>query len=102
MTMPNPTDVARIAARQPALEYDNRAFWIWVVWALKPDAPTPIQLVAVCSSEEAAKRYEAATDLYPGARLVSERAPLDHLFGAADLRSVVHRSARRHHLGEKQ
>lgn len=63
----------------------------WVVWAMKPG---DLRLVAVCSSQEIADRYvEQAVSLFPDHRLAAENAPVDHLFGGSDLRSVAFRAS---------
>lgn len=78
-------------ADQPELAFDRGIFWCWVVWAFKVG---DIQLAAICTTEEIANRYVAnITSEYPEHRLYAERAPLDHLFGGSDLRSVAFRAA---------
>lgn len=63
----------------------------WVVWAMKPG---DLRLVAICTSTELADRYvEEAGALFPEHRLAAENAPVDHLFGGSDLRSVAFRAS---------
>ncbi len=63
----------------------------WVVWAMKPG---DLRLVAICTSRKMADGYvEQAASLFPDYRLAAEDAPVDHLFGGSDLRSVAFRAS---------
>jgi len=76
-----------------ALEYSVGAYFVWLVWALKPHEP---KIVCICSSEaKADSRLHHMARLYPGARMVKERVPLDHAFGSRDLQSVIYAAPRK-------
>lgn len=69
---------------------------VWVVWAVSGKGEHEPILVAICSSEETADRYRPAVEQnFVGARFHAEQAPVDHLFGAVDMRSVAFRTAMR-------
>jgi hypothetical protein len=75
---------------------DNGEPRVWVVWAVSTDGSHQPMLVAICSSEERAERYRPAiAPNFNGARFHTEPAPVDHLFGEADLGSVAFRTAMR-------
>lgn len=75
------------------LEYSVGAYFVWLVWALKPHEP---QIVCICSSEaKADSRVEHMARLYPGARMTKERVPLDHAFGGRDLQSAIYAAPRK-------
>lgn len=64
---------------------------VWIVWAL---APGDLRVVAICTTASIARRYHSdAAPLFPNHRLAVEIAPLDHIFGASDLKSVAFRAA---------
>ena len=67
--------------------------WCWIVWAMKPGEANP-RVLAICTTEELAKSYETAC-ASPDHRTAVEKAPLDHVFGAADTRSVAFRASLR-------
>ncbi len=69
---------------------------VWVVWAVSGTGAHQPILVAICSTEEVADRYRPAVEQnFEGARFHAEEAPVDHLFGAVDVRSVAFRTAMR-------
>jgi hypothetical protein len=83
--------VAAEAARALAYETDASGAWCWVVWAI---SETRAQLAAICSTEAEAKRQiENVPHIYPDCWAMHERAPVNHSFGAADLKSLHWRSA---------
>lgn len=64
----------------------------WIVWAVSGESAT---LVAICSREEVTERYRPLVEqIHPGAAFHVEKAPVDHVFGAADLKSLAFRAAR--------
>lgn len=79
-------------------EQERAIQWCWVVWAMKPG---DLQLAAICTTSVIANRYRRdLREVYPDHRLTVERAPMDHTFGASDLRSVAFRASMREHRQE--
>ncbi len=67
---------------------------VWVVWALARDGSREPILTAIFSSAARADSFrDAIEDGVDGFRFHAERAPVDHLFGRADLRSIAFRAA---------
>lgn len=79
---------------EQALTYqdDGEGPVTWIVWAVSNETAT---LVAICSREDVTERYRPLVEqVHPGAIFHAEKAPVDHVFGAADLRSLAFRAAR--------
>lgn len=83
-----------MSARKPlTYQDDGEGPTTWIVWAVTPEAAT---LVAICSREDITERYRPLVEqVHPGATFHAEQAPVDHVFGAADLRSLKYRAARK-------
>lgn len=82
-----------VRLRPIALEYEFGAFFVWLIWALRPGQP---QIVAICTDEEKADLRIANPGRQPeGTVMHKERVPLDHAFGYGDIQSLIYRAANR-------
>lgn len=92
MTMTNEQAEAVVVTQAPQqLEIDERGdITVYVVWSIKPGRPL---IVAICTSEEIAKRYRPFAEQHHQGVFYVEPVLLDHAFGRRDLQSAIYATA---------